>query len=199
MLREKLTISRYDSIVPGGRYHNFKDFINFPNVGKANLVNKPLPRLRHIGLIKPSSAMVLMPFANAMCCSIILITPLSMYWNCCVRLRSTRAYWRLKLTFTAWRKIPRIIDSMIHAAHNGKKVTVVVELQARFDEEANIHWAKRLTEAGVHVIFSAPGLKIHAKLFLIHVKKTVKWCVTPTSAPGTLTKKPRVFILTIRC
>ncbi len=46
-------------------------------------------------------------------------------------------------------------------------MTVVVELQARFDEEANIYWAKRLTEAGVHVIFSAPGLKIHAKLFLI--------------------------------
>ena len=60
---------------------------------------------------------------------------------------------------------------MIHAAHNGKKVTVVVELQARFDEEANIHWAKRLTEAGVHVIFSAPGLKIHAKLFLISRKE----------------------------
>ncbi|MGP1954838.1 MAG: phospholipase D-like domain-containing protein, partial [Arsenophonus sp. NC-QC1-MAG3] len=56
---------------------------------------------------------------------------------------------------------------MIHAAHNGKKVTVVVELQARFDEEANIHWAKHLTEAGVHVIFSVPGLKIHAKLFII--------------------------------
>ena len=52
-------------------------------------------------------------------------------------------------------KDSRIIDSMIHAAHNGKKVTVVVELQARFDEEANIHWAKRLTEAGVHVIFCA--------------------------------------------
>ena len=52
-----------------------------------------------------------------------------------------------------------------------KKVTVVVELQARFDEEANIHWAKRLTEAGVHVIFSAPGLKIHAKLFLISRKE----------------------------
>ena len=112
MLRDKLSISNYDSMLPGGRYHNFKDFIGFPNVGKANLVNN----------------------------------------------------YRVA-------KDSRIIDSMIHAAHNGKKVTVVVELQARFDEEANIHWAKRLTEAGVHVIFSAPGLKIHAKLFLVSRKE----------------------------
>ena len=76
VLREKLTISRYDSIVPGGRYHNFKDVYAI------------------FGLIKPSSAMVLMPFANAMCCSIILITPLSTCWNCYVRRRSTRACWR---------------------------------------------------------------------------------------------------------
>ena len=73
----------------------------------------------------------------------------------------------IKINIYRVAKDSRIIESMIHAAHNGKKVTVVVELQARFDEEANIHWAKRLTEAGVHVIFSAPGLKIHAKLFLI--------------------------------
>lgn len=64
------------------------------------------------------------------------------------------------------------MEAMIHAAHNGKKVTVVVELQARFDEAANIYWAKRLTEAGVHVIFSAPGLKIHAKLFLIYRRES---------------------------
>lgn len=48
MLRDKLSISNYDSMLPGGRYHNFKDFIGFPNVGKANLVNKPMPRLRHL-------------------------------------------------------------------------------------------------------------------------------------------------------
>ncbi|VDZ77538.1 polyphosphate kinase [Salmonella bongori] len=65
----------------------------------------------------------------------------------------------IKINIYRVAKDSRIIDSMIHAAHNGKKVTVVVELQARFDEEANIHWAKRLTEAGVHVIFSAPGVK----------------------------------------
>lgn len=64
-------------------------------------------------------------------------------------------------------KQSRVIESMIHAACNGKKVTVVVELQARFDEEANIEWSRRLKNAGVHVIFSIPGLKIHSKLFLI--------------------------------
>ncbi|KAA1347088.1 RNA degradosome polyphosphate kinase, partial [Escherichia coli] len=77
----------------------------------------------------------------------------------------------IKINIYRVAKDSRIIDAMIHAAHNGKKVTVVVELQARFDEEANIHWARRLTEAGVHVIFSAPGLKIHAKLFLISRKE----------------------------
>lgn len=73
----------------------------------------------------------------------------------------------IKINIYRVTKDSRIINAMIHAAHNGKKVTVVVELQARFDEEANIQWAKRLTEACVHVIFSVPGLKIHAKLFLI--------------------------------
>lgn len=78
-------------------------------------------------------------------------------------------------------------------------MTVVVELQARFDEEANIHWARRLTEAGVHVIFSAPGLKIHAKLFLISRKGATTWCAMPTSVPATLTRKRREFIPTTRC
>jgi polyphosphate kinase len=64
-------------------------------------------------------------------------------------------------------KDSRLMNSLIDAVHNGKQVTVVVELQARFDEEANIEWSKVLTEAGVQVIFGAPGLKIHSKLLLI--------------------------------
>jgi len=165
MLREKLTISRFDSIIPGGRYHNFKDFIGFPNVGKANLVNKPLPRLRHIWFDK---------FRNGFDAirerDVLLYYPYHTFEHVLELLRQASfdpSVLAIKINIYRVAKDSRIIDAMIHAAHNGKKVTVVVELQARFDEEANIHWSKRLSEAGVQVIFSAPGLKIHAKLFLI--------------------------------
>ncbi|PKH21776.1 polyphosphate kinase 1 [Enterobacterales bacterium CwR94] len=165
LLRDKLTISTYDSIVPGGRYHNFKDFIGFPNVGKANLVNKPLPQLRHQGFNH---------FRNGFDAirerDILLYYPYHTFEHVLELLRQASfdpSVLAIKINIYRVAKDSRIIDAMIHAAYNGKKVTVVVELQARFDEEANIHWAKRLTEAGVHVIFSAPGLKIHAKLFLI--------------------------------
>ncbi len=165
LLADKLSISRYDSIIPGGRYHNFKDFIDFPNVGKANLVNKPMPRLRHIWFDR---------FRNGFDAirerDVLLYYPYHTFEHVLELLRQASFdpnVISIKINIYRVAKDSRIIDSMIHAAHNGKKVTVVVELQARFDEEANIHWAKRLTEAGVHVIFSAPGLKIHAKLFLI--------------------------------
>ncbi|ACX87138.1 polyphosphate kinase 1 [Pectobacterium parmentieri] len=165
MLQEKLGISSFDSVIPGGRYHNFKDFISFPNVGRANLVNKPLPRLRHTGFNH---------FRNGFDAirerDILLYYPYHTFEHVLELLRQASfdpSVLSIKINIYRVAKDSRIITSMIHAAHNGKKVTVVVELQARFDEEANIHWAKRLTEAGVHVIFSVPGLKIHAKLFLI--------------------------------
>ncbi|MEQ9888360.1 polyphosphate kinase 1 [Pectobacterium zantedeschiae] len=165
MLQEKLGISSFDSVIPGGRYHNFKDFISFPNVGRANLVNKPLPRLRHTGFNH---------FRNGFDAirerDVLLYYPYHTFEHVLELLRQASFdpnVLSIKINIYRVAKDSRIINSMIHAAHNGKKVTVVVELQARFDEEANIHWAKRLTEAGVHVIFSVPGLKIHAKLFLI--------------------------------
>lgn len=165
LLRGKLGISNYDSVIAGGRYHNFKDFISFPNVGKANLVYRPLPRLRHIWFDN---------FRNGFDAirekDVLLYYPYHTFEHVLELLRQASfdpSVLAIKINIYRVAKDSRIIESMIHAAHNGKKVTVVVELQARFDEEANIHWAKRLTEAGVHVIFSAPGLKIHAKLFLI--------------------------------
>lgn len=165
LLRNKLGISNDDSVIAGGRYHNFKDFISFPNVGKSNLVNKPMPRLRHIWFDK---------FRNGFDAireqDVLLYYPYHTFEHVLELLRQASfdpSVLAIKINIYRVAKDSRIIESMIHAAHNGKKVTVVVELQARFDEEANIHWAKSLTAAGVHVIFSAPGLKIHAKLFLI--------------------------------
>lgn len=165
LLRNKLGVSNYDSVIAGGRYHNFKDFIDFPNVGKVSLVNRPLPRLRHIWFDK---------FRNGFDAirekDVLLYYPYHTFEHVLELLRQASfdpSVLAIKINIYRVAKNSRIIESMIHAAHNGKKVTVVVELQARFDEEANIHWAKRLTAAGVHVIFSAPGLKIHAKLFLI--------------------------------
>ncbi len=169
LLRKKFGISTYDSMIPGGRYHNFKDFISFPNIGKANLVNPPMPRLRHLWFAK---------FRNGFDAirerDVLLYYPYHTFEHVLELLRQASfdpSVLAIKINIYRVAKESRIIESMIHAAHNGKKVTVVVELQARFDEEANIHWAKRLTEAGVHVIFSAPGLKIHAKLFLISRKE----------------------------
>lgn len=166
LLKTKLGISSYDSVIPGGRYHNFKDFISFPNVGKANLVNRPLPRLRHVWFDKFRNA-----FDAIRHHDILLYFPYHTFSHVLELLRQASFdpnVLSVKINIYRVAKDSHIIDAMIHAAHNGKKVTVVVELQARFDEEANIHWAKRLTEAGVHVIFSAPRLKIHAKLFLIY-------------------------------
>lgn len=165
MLKTKLGISSYDSVIPGGRYHNFKNFISFPNVGKANLVNRPLPRLRHVWFDKFRNA-----FDAIRQHDILLYFPYHTFSHVLELLRQASFdpnVLSIKINIYRVAKDSHIIDAMIHAAHNGKKVTVVVELQARFDEAANIRWAKRLTEAGVHVIFSAPGLKIHAKLFLI--------------------------------
>ncbi|WP_395755112.1 polyphosphate kinase 1 [Edwardsiella ictaluri] len=165
LLTRRLGISSYDSVIAGGRYHNFKDFIKFPNVGKANLLNRPLPRLRHVWFDRFRNG-----FDAIRDHDVLLYYPYHTFEHVLELLRQASfdpSVLAIKINIYRVAKNSRIIESMIHAAHNGKKVTVVVELQARFDEEANIHWAKRLTEAGVHVIFSAPGLKIHAKLFLI--------------------------------
>ncbi|WP_157993843.1 polyphosphate kinase 1 [Candidatus Erwinia haradaeae] len=165
VLSKKLNISKYDSILPGGRYHNFKDFIDFPNIGKVHLCNKRLVQLRHLKF-----DYFLNSFDAISMGDVLLYYPYHTFEHVLKLLHQASfdpAVLDIKINIYRVAKESRIINAMIHAAYNGKKVTVVVELQARFDEAANIHWAKRLTEAGVCVIFSAPGLKIHAKLFLI--------------------------------
>ncbi|AMA65135.1 Polyphosphate kinase [Candidatus Arsenophonus lipoptenae] len=165
LLKKKLGLCNDDSVIAGGRYHNFKDFMKFPNKGNKNLLNKPLIRLRHRRFDDLRNGFDVIREKD-----VLLYYPYYTFEHTIELLRQASfdpKVLTIKINIYRVAKDSRIIGSMIHAAHNGKKVTVVVELQARFDEEANIHWAKHLTEAGVHVIFSAPGLKIHAKLFMI--------------------------------
>ncbi|UDG81672.1 Polyphosphate kinase [Candidatus Profftia lariciata] len=169
LLRHKLGISSYDSVVASNRYHNFKDFIKFPSIGAIHLINKPLPRLRNIWFDQFRNG-----FDAIRDHDVLLYYPYHTFEHVLELLRQASFdpnVLAIKINIYRVAKDSRIINSIIYAAHNGKKVTVVVELQARFNEEANIYWAKRLTAAGVHVLFSAPGLKIHAKLFLISRKE----------------------------
>ncbi|GAD81161.1 polyphosphate kinase 1 [Vibrio ezurae] len=165
-LCRKLEISNYDSLIPGGRYHNFKDFLGFPNVGREYLENKPLP---------PIKAAVFDKYRNSFDAiraeDILLHYPYHTFDHISELVREASfdpKVISIKINIYRVAKGSRLMNSLIDAVNNGKNVTVVVELQARFDEKANILWSKRLTDAGVHVIFGAPGLKIHSKLLLIN-------------------------------
>jgi len=164
-IKKLLKISDLDSISKVGRYQNFKDFLGFPNVGPVYLENSSLPPLRSYDFDKYDSS-----FEAIKANDILLYYPYYSFnhiteW---VRQASYDPKVRsIKINIYRVAKNSRIIKAMIDAANNGKEVTVIVELQARFDEKANIKWAHRLTNAGVKVLFGVPGLKIHSKLCLI--------------------------------
>lgn len=164
-LCEKLKISHYDSLLPGGRYHNFKDFIAFPNVGRDYLENRPLPPLKCADFDGYLNA-----FDAIRAQDILLHYPYHTFEHITELVRQASfdpKVISIKINIYRVAKDSRLMNSLIDAVHNGKRVVVVVELQARFDEEANIEWSRVLTEAGVNVIFGVPGMKIHAKLLLI--------------------------------
>lgn len=164
-LKLKLQISSYDAIMPGGRYHNFKDFIGFPNVGRDYLENPKLPALDCLdfdGFVNAFDAITKQ--------DILLYYPYHKFHHFTELVRQAAfdpAVSAIRINIYRVAKKSRIIHSLIDAANNGKKVTVVVELRARFDEAANIDWANILTNAGVKVVFGVPSLKIHSKLCLI--------------------------------
>lgn len=169
MLKEKLGITLDDTIITGGRYHNFKDFISFPAPGRPDLQYLPMPPLRQKGLYKNSSIFSLLKHRDMM-----LHTPYQSFSFIIDLLREAsidpqvRA---IKMTLYRVAKNSNVINALINASRNGKAVTVFMELQARFDEEANISWAGKLQEEGVKLIQGTPGFKVHSKLLLIRRKE----------------------------
>ena len=160
---------KYDSLIAGGRYHNSKDFMGFPNVGPKYLEFKPLPPIR-IPRLEQSGSI----FEAIRERDVFLYYPYHPF-TYVVDLLKTAALdpdvTEIKICLYRVAKNSRIIDALVNAVDNGKRVLAVVELAARFDEAANIDWAQRLTESGIQVIFGIPGLKVHSKLVLIERKE----------------------------
>nr|MCR5537611.1 polyphosphate kinase 1 [Succinivibrio sp.] len=151
--------------MPGARYHNFKDFLNFPSVSGENLENIPLSPIRSAAF-----DLAVTPFDAIKHGDILLYYPYYGFDYFTEFLRQASydpKVVSIRINIYRVASHSRVINSLIDAANNGKNVTVVVELKARFDEANNIKWASRLTEAGVKVLFGLPTLKIHSKLCLI--------------------------------
>ncbi|WP_392551332.1 polyphosphate kinase 1 [Orbus wheelerorum] len=168
LLLAKLKLTENDAM-PGGRYPNFKDLIEFPNIGFKNLLNKVLPNLTYNRFKQFRNA-----FDAIKDRDILLYYPYYSFSHVLEIMRQASfdpSVTHIRINIYRVAKDSRFVQAAINAANNGKKVTVVVELQARFDEEINIRWAKKLISSGVKVIYSLPKLKIHAKLFLIERKE----------------------------
>lgn len=154
-----------ENIIPGGRYHNFKDFMGFPNVGKKQLYNPKLPPLEHKFLEENNSI-----FECIRTQDIMLSYPYQSFKYLVDFLREAAIdpkVTEIQINLYRVAKNSRVINALVNAAKNGKQVTVVIELKARFDEENNIHWSNVLQENDIRVIFGVPGLKVHSKLILI--------------------------------
>lgn len=164
-----LNLGQGDAIIPGYRYHNFKDFMNFPLLGGKKLYFPHLKPISHrdiqsgksiLSSIKKKDIMLFFPY-----------NPFDHFLDLLREASIDPFVTSIQITLYRLARNSSVINAILNAVRNGKKVTTIVELQARFDEEANILWGNRLTEEGVKVIFGVPGLKVHSKLCLITRKK----------------------------
>ena len=170
----KLKLSPYDTVVPGRRYHNHRDLMSFPDCGRSDLKypeRRPVDRLagwrasmgggdRTPGIFEIISAadrFIHVPYHS-----------FDAYLQLLREAAVSPKVKSIKISLYRLAKNSKVVEALIAAAHNGKRVTVVIELLARFDEESNIHWSGKMRDAGIEVIYGVEGLKVHGKL--THIK-----------------------------
>lgn len=161
-----------DSMIPGGRYHNFKDFMDFPSVGPESFKYQPTEPIAIKAFKKVRSLFEAIKEQD-----LLLHHPYHSF-DYVIRLLREAAIdpsvYAIKITLYRVAKHSNVVNALINAVKNGKDVTVVIELQARFDEESNLYWTNRLQEAGATVVLGVPDYKIHAKLCVIFRKENNK-------------------------
>ncbi len=162
---KKMKFKSGEYLLPGSRYHNFKDFMDFPKAGGKELLYPVMTAVDHPDLKGENSLFRVIKKKD-----VLLSYPYHSFHHLVDLLREASidpAVTSIRITLYRLAKNSSIVNALINAIKNGKKVTVVVEIQARFDEESNIYYANKLQEEGAEVIFGVPGLKVHSKLFLI--------------------------------
>ena len=161
----KMGIDASDSIIPGGRYHNRRDYMNFPNMGRYDLLYQPKIPLPVQGLSLNGS--ILSKIANK---DYLVYAPYQSFSYIIKFLREAALdpnVTAIKITLYRLAKNSQIISSLVNAVKNGKKVTVQIELQARFDEASNISYAEQMQQEGIELIFGIKGLKVHSKICVV--------------------------------
>lgn len=161
----RMKIDSSDSIIPGGRYHNRRDYMDFPNLGRYDLLYKQNVPLPIQGLSLDGSMLQSIKEKDY-----LLHAPYQSFSYVIRFLREAALDSKvqsIKITLYRLSKNSQIVSSLINAAKNGKKVTVQIELQARFDEASNISYAEQMQEEGINLIFGVKGLKVHSKICLV--------------------------------
>ncbi|MGZ0017402.1 polyphosphate kinase 1 [Yeosuana sp. AK3] len=164
-LMSKMKIEASDSIIPGGRYHNRRDYMGFPSLGRADLLYKKISPLLVKGLSLEGSI-----FTEIAKKDFLMYAPYHTFSYVVKFLREAALDPKvktIKITIYRLAEISHIASSLINAAINGKNVTVSIELQARFDEQANIDYAQQMEKEGIHLVFGVQGLKVHSKMCVI--------------------------------
>ncbi len=184
-LIRKLNLARKDNIIPGGRIHNFRHFMDFPDVFKTKNSRRPSfthPDLQNLlrvtEVVLEKDVMLHFPYHS---------------FNAIIDLLREAAMDPdvTSIKITAYRLAPssKVINALINAVRNGKEVVLMLELRARFDEEANLAWKERLEEEGVKVLVGVNNLKVHAKLCIIKKKNGTRFIQYGFVSTGNLNEK----------
>ncbi|WP_179316866.1 polyphosphate kinase 1 [Winogradskyella undariae] len=171
-LLKHMSIDEKESIIPGGRYHNRRDYMSFPSLGRTDLLYDKIKPLPVKGLSLEES--IFKTIANK---DYMVYTPYHTFSYIVKFLREAALDPKvktIKITIYRLAQISHVASSLINAAKNGKKVTVSIELRARFDEEANINYAEQMQAEGVKMLFGVSGLKVHSKMCVIEREENEK-------------------------
>jgi polyphosphate kinase len=166
---QKLKLGSSDTLVAGGRYHNLRDLVKFPSLVKSDMIYEPLDALGHRDIQPGRPLMDIIREKD-----LLIHYPYQTFDYMIDFLREAAidpAVTSIKMTIYRAARFSGVMNALINAARNGKSVMVVLELKARFDEEANLNWGDRLQDEGVRVIYGVPGLKVHSKLCLVTRKE----------------------------